>query len=627
MKHSSIQLLSLFSLLLGCTSLSQAQEAFPTDYYQFPINPGQQGYLAGKMGEIRPNHFHAGIDVKTGGVEGWDIHAAADGYIYRIKVSTYGYGKVLYVQHSNGQKTVYAHLSEFAPEVEAYIRENQYKQQTYGIQLFPKPSQFPVEQGEIIAQSGNTGGSAAPHLHFEVRNANDEPLKALRFGFGEVVDTVPPWIRELALKPLDMFSRVSGAFSRREFKLFKKGNTYNVYRKIPAHGRIGLELYAFDKANGVHNIYGIHRLEVWVNGRKRFHQQIDKFSFFNTRQIHRYINYDHYAKRRQSFQRCYRVDGNHLPFYEHSPSNGVLNIIDGREYEIEIRCYDVYDNLSKVSLTVVGDKEAAPPSWSSLLGENFSVRDNTFYFHENLPADSAATVFSGEFGFRTPPAYRIGSNNVYLWNLKKGIPKRVILGEDTVDVKLERRVPSGVTYFYTSPNMDIFFGRNTLYDTLYLYTESRGKEFSIGDEDIPMPKSMEVTYRPGVPIMDKARTKVYQVSGRWKSYVGGRWEGEAVRFTTRNMGDFKLITDLDPPKLRTISANSRSLRFYLRDDLSGIEDFRVTVNGQWILMHYDHRKRQIWSAPDEKHQPFSGKVRVVVTDKAGNESVEELELP
>lgn len=621
--------IALLLLAFAGTVYGQDETIFPQNYYQFPINPGQQGYLAGKTAEIRPNHFHGGLDIKTGGVEGWDVHAAADGYIYRLKVSAYGYGKVLYVMHPNGQRSVYAHLSEFTPAVEAYIRKNQYEKQQFEVELFPAVNQFAVKKGEIIAQSGNSGGSGAPHLHFEIRNKEDEPLKALRFGFQEVKDTVEPWIRELAINPLDMFSRVSGAYARAEVKMFQKGNEYKVYNKIRAHGRIGLELYAFDKANEVHNIYGIYRLEVWVNGIKHFQQQIDKFSFFNSRQIHRYINYSHYAKRKQSFQRCYRVDGNELPFYADSPSDGVINIIDGREYEIEIRCYDVFENLAKVSLTIVGDKQAQPPSWNNLLGSNFRVDENTFFFYKDLPIDSAATVVAGEFGFRVPPAYRVGNSNVYLWNLKKGIPNEVVLGKDTVEVPLERMIPSGITYFYTNPNMDIFFGKNTLYDTLYLYTESNGKNFSIGDRAIPMPNNMEVTYRPGDQelILDKERTRVYQVRGGWKSYKGGKWDGEAIRFSTKNMGEFTLITDTDPPELRTLAANAGELRFYTRDRLSGIKDFRVTVNGKWVLMHYDYKTRQIWSAENEKNRPFSGEVKVTVTDEVGNEAVEVIQLP
>ena len=159
----------LFVSFLCLFLKSFSQEDIPQDYFESPLEIPL--ILSGTFGELRSNHFHSGMDIKTHQQTGLNVLASASGYVSRIKVSHFGYGKALYVQHPNGYTSVYAHLKEFAPEIEAYIKERQYAKESYEIEVFPEADELPVKQGEVIAYSGNSGGSGGPHLHFEIRDS------------------------------------------------------------------------------------------------------------------------------------------------------------------------------------------------------------------------------------------------------------------------------------------------------------------------------------------------------------------------------------------------------------------------------------------------------------------------
>src|SRR4051812_41234037 len=188
--------LCLLTLLFLCNTLHAQAPAYPQDYFRNPL--GIPILLAGNFGECRPGHFHSGIDIKTGGHENEPVYAAADGYISRIKMEPGGFGHGLYITHPNGYTTLYAHLNDFAPAVQAYVKKEQYSKKHWDVDIQLTPDQFPVKKGQQIAWSGNTGASTAPHLHFEIRNTKTEhPLNPQLFGL-PVVDNIPPLPAEVA---------------------------------------------------------------------------------------------------------------------------------------------------------------------------------------------------------------------------------------------------------------------------------------------------------------------------------------------------------------------------------------------------------------------------------------------
>jgi hypothetical protein len=254
----------LLLFLLFLTINLQAQN------YLFPVKPGERNLLSGNFSEIRPNHFHSGIDVKIGGANGEPILAIEEGYISRIKVSSFGYGNVIYLKHPNGQSSVYAHLDGFSTRIMEKMRSEMYRMKKNELELFPDADWIPVNKGEIIGFGGNTGSSGGPHLHFEIRDSLDRAIDPFSFGFKEVVDNTPPVLYRVAIKPLDYESRVNGKFQRQEFTPILEGNRYILRESVKISGRVGVEVYAIDRMDGVNNVFGIPIYELMEDEKPLF---------------------------------------------------------------------------------------------------------------------------------------------------------------------------------------------------------------------------------------------------------------------------------------------------------------------------------------------------------------------
>ena len=287
-----VSFLFIFCLLAtGLYAQSSNGNHSRNDYYIFPIKPGQRNSLSGTMGELRSNHFHAGLDIRTDGRTGLRVYAAADGYISRISVSRGGYGNALYIAHPNGTTTVYAHLQEFKGPIADYVRQMQYEKQSFELTLYFKPTEFQVKQGDVVALSGNSGSSGGPHVHFDLRDENQDLLNPLKYGFDEIVDTTPPEVRKVAFKTLDIDARVNGKFGRFEYPVTRVGNDYTLETPVDVHGLVGMELFAFDRLDKTRFRYGINYLQVKVDGKLTYSHDISTFSFSDQRNILRHMDY------------------------------------------------------------------------------------------------------------------------------------------------------------------------------------------------------------------------------------------------------------------------------------------------------------------------------------------------
>ena len=208
MKKSLI--IIFLSLIILKIQAQKTQLDYPKGYFLFPINPNQQNYLSGGMGDLRSDHFHAGIDIKTQGREGLPVYATGDGYISEVRVQTNGYGNVIFITHPNGFVSVYGHLKTFAKSLASYVKKKRIESQTFEIRLKLSPQEFEVARGQIIGLSGNSGGSGGPHLHFEIRDTRNTILNPLNFGFSEIRDNLPPIFQQLIIRTLTIDSRVNG---------------------------------------------------------------------------------------------------------------------------------------------------------------------------------------------------------------------------------------------------------------------------------------------------------------------------------------------------------------------------------------------------------------------------------
>jgi hypothetical protein len=296
-------------------------------------------FLSGNFGELRSNHFHSGIDFKTQGTTGWPVIAVMEGYVSRVSVSPYGYGRALYISHPNGLTSVYGHLERFSSKIEAAVRDSQYRRETFTVDLQFSPTDFSVQRGETVAVSGNTGSSGGPHLHFEFRKTDSEmPIDPLPFFLSRVKDTTPPELREIKLFPLE--GRGTAA-----------GDT--------AWGLVGVGVKAYDRMNGTGNIYGVREIILKLDGHEIFHSVLDEFSFDETRYLNSFIDWNEWQQNRSFFMKSFIESGNRLRVYL-SNSDGVVNFCDERAYNFEYTLRDAAGNSTVKHFTVEGQKMNIP---------------------------------------------------------------------------------------------------------------------------------------------------------------------------------------------------------------------------------------------------------------------------
>lgn len=336
------------TLFILISNISNAQ--FVQDYF---INPVKIPLvLSGTFGELRSNHFHSGLDIKTQQKVGIEIHAAASGYVSRIKISNYGYGKALYIQHPNGYTSVYAHLQKFSPKIEAYVKKQQYKKERYTIELFPSAEVLPVTQDEIVAYSGNSGGSSGPHLHFEIRNGKQEPMNPMLFGI-DIKDTRKPAVNNVWLYPLDEHSHING--KNVPYRLQLLNNAKRISKKVTACGRIGIGVNTYDKQDAAYNKNGYYAISTTLNGNPNFKISMDRFSFSETRYINQLIDYKYFRKNRSRITKLF-VDHNNPLSVHHvkTEGNGILEINDGFTYNSKIYIEDVKGNTTTIEVPIEG---------------------------------------------------------------------------------------------------------------------------------------------------------------------------------------------------------------------------------------------------------------------------------
>src|ERR1043165_6921117 len=282
-----------------------AQENYPKNDFRSPVDTAIS--LAGNFGEIRPNHFHAGFDIRTNGREGMPVYAVADGYVSRIKISAYGYGKALYISHPNGYTTVYGHLRELDSDIGLFLKKLQYAKQAFEVDTLLSPGVLPVKKGELIALSGNTGGSQEPHLHFEVRDSKTEmPINPYLFGY-RIADTVKPRITQLAVYPMDGQSTVNGKhLSKKIAPVYKKGKyTFLKGDTITVSGNIGFGIECYDTENRAASRNAVYSIELQSGGKRVFYYEMKQFSFENSRYVNAHIDYASKQKHDTKIKKCF----------------------------------------------------------------------------------------------------------------------------------------------------------------------------------------------------------------------------------------------------------------------------------------------------------------------------------
>ena len=329
--------------------------------------------LSGTFGELRKNHFHAGLDIRTRGREGLPVRSIKSGWINRLKVSLSGYGKVLYIEHNDGLVSVYAHLKKFNPRIESYLKKKQYDKKSFEIELFPRENELKVNEGEVIGYSGNTGGSFGPHLHFEIREAKGQiPINPIQYGNIYVEDSRNPQIQSFYL-----YKGFGQDENRKEFLLVKKNDSVYTTAGVIEAGKLNIGLEFFDRQNLSQNKNGIYSAKVKLNGLEIFSYKMDKISFNDSKYINLFIDYRELISSRRKIHRFFLHPEQKMSFLKDSTLSGEIHIENGKSYQLLIQIQDYNKNTCHLEAYLKGIPEIISPELDT---ENLILKENEYNF-------------------------------------------------------------------------------------------------------------------------------------------------------------------------------------------------------------------------------------------------------
>lgn len=533
------------------------QKKYPQNVFRNPLDIPI--ILAGTFGELRTNHFHSGIDIKTQAVENKKVHTAMEGYVSRIKVSHWGYGKALYVTHPNGYTTVYGHLKKFSDRIEKYVKEKQYKKESFEIQLFPSASVLPIAKDEVIAYSGNTGGSTAPHLHFEIRNSKTENIiNPLLFGY-KVKDNIAPKIEGLRATPIGTNAAINQLSVSQEIHLKKINNNLYIADEIKAIGKIGLSVKTHDLLNNAANKNGVYSVEMYKNDTLMYHHNLETFSFSESKYINLLIDYPYYAKKRRKYQKTYVEKANKLSIYKKTIQKGYLTVTEKDNFNIKIVINDVAKNKTVIKIPIKGNKTISPIIKKDLKTPYYIDAKKYTVFKQGL----------SEVRFPVNTFYE----STY-------IDYKYSKGKITVHKPI---LPLHQNYTLT-----YFTDSLTAHEKKYAYLARKSGSYY----------NYVSTYRkPG------------------KIYTNTKYLGD---FYLKYDSTPPKIYKPDFYNGQNIS-KYKTLVIYISDSQTGIKNYYATVDNKWILMEYDPKKNKLtFDLNDFKATKSSHTFQLKVEDLLGN---------
>jgi hypothetical protein len=549
-------------LYLPLTGSAQLTKRYPQHYFRWPLDLKPE--IVANMGELRTNHWHMGLDIRTAQKVNQRVYAAADGYISSISVRPLGYGRSIMIVHPNGFTTLYAHLNDFAPEIEKYVTEQQYRQESWAIELTIPPGKFPVKKGDFISYSGTTGGSQGPHLHFEIRDTKTgKCLNPLLFGM-PLTDNVKPTFTKLALydRGLSVYDQspqlisvknVNGSYSLTPSSNLKTGST-----------KISFGISAFDRISGSANQDGIFSAKLFFDGRLYSAFEIDSIDYDATRYMNAQIDYSHKARGGVYIQHLSVMPGDRSSVYDKRAGNGVIELKDTDIHKVRIEISDAYGNKSELNFSVQYD-----PS-----------------LKKNRPVNSTKESFlPGYVNVLEKPGFEAYLPDDCLY--------------DTV------------TPVYLQSNSTAANAISTLHQ--------------LNDETIPLHTNMRIRIKPDKPVPASLTNKVYiQRTYRSNNDVSiAQWENGWVSATFNKLGSFQAFVDTEPPFINglgkgdTVDLSASSRIIFTPTDNSAIKSFRATLNGKWLRFTND--KGRSWIYIFDERCPYGvHELKVRVEDIAGN---------
>lgn len=581
--NKPLKKISILLIVLLCATGSEfiiGQEIFGP-----PVNIPL--FLSSGFAELRPDHFHSGIDIKTQGVTGKNVLASADGYVYLISVSPSGFGKSIYLRHPSGFTTVYAHLESFSPEIEDYVKRHQYNRKSYSITIYPPKERFQFKKGDLIGFSGNTGSSSGPHLHFEIRKtAGEKPVNPLQFGF-KIEDNLKPRIERLVVYPANKSSLINGHNKKIFINASGRNGNYKLVEndELTISGTAGFGIICRDFMNNTPNRFDITSIELFIDSIPWFRYDMSEFSFDQTRYINAHIDYEALMKNNTWIHRVFVLPNDKLDRYSGYMNNGLYDFDTESIHNIMIVVKDGSGNTSTLSFKV---KSASPP---------IDARIN-----EIALTDTAGQINNEEDKIITPMPF---------W-------KNNLFESDSIKIT----IPEGA-----------------LYDSLYFrYTKERGNNLlyssihKVHDRFTPLHKAITISIMPdSVPKAGASKLVVVNVddNGRIKS-AGGKYSGGFITASVLNFGSYAVAADTTPPLIipngLTQNANLSALkeiRIKITDNLSGIKNYTGLIDGKWALFEYDAKNDLIFYKFDSDRitKNTNHTLELTVTDNRDNIAV------
>ena len=563
------RLLSLLLLLIIPVLIITGQAQYPKNYFRSPVNFPVS--LAGSFGEIRRNHFHSGIDIRTESVQGKPVYAVADGFVSRVNVSPGGFGKALYITHPNGYTSLYGHLRNYASAIAVWVRSQQFKKESFALDVEVPDGTLKVKKGDLIAYSGNSGASGGPHLHFEIRDAKtQEIIDPLDFGFMKA-DGIPPKITWVKIYPFSENSTVNSLDKAVLIPVKGSGGSYRLAMEdtVKVSGNIIFGIETSDNAEGGLKT-GVHAIDLTVDGVKVFSQNIERFAFAETRYVNSLMDYPAFIQNGRKVQRSYVAPNNRLGVYANVKNRGILNFTDTRAHKIQYVVKDAFGNPATL----------------------------VFYVKSRPPANEGGRQGAGHPGAKMF-SYKT-DNHFEQENLKFDVPSEALYD----DLPFEYSVTPSFRGSYS-----VVHHLHNQYTPLHTWCN-----LSIKTENLPknlVSKAVIVAVSPGNKFASK----------------GGTWENGWITTKIRDFGNYTVAVDTDPPVIRVINIfpnkkvkKQSSILVKISDNLAGIKTYRGTLNGIWILMDYDEKNRLLTYVFDDLMKPGKNIFVLTVTDAVGNSS-------